>query len=321
MGRGLERRFIFKSRGDKYDFLARLGKSLERANAKCLAWALMSDHYHLLVQASDQTLSRMMASVLGGYAGNYNRRHNRCGYVFQNRYKSILVDRDAYLLELIRYIHLNPVRAGMISNQNELARYPWSGHAGILNCHKQDWHSIDAVLSHFGASRRRSISAYLRFIHAGWASKQNIDLSGGGLVRSHGGWQGIERLRKEHTSCIGDERILGSSRFVESALHQDELATETRTKLYQQGWNLSEVSRWACKLTGISENQLGHKARGGNLSQAKAILCYLGYSELGLTLREIADYLHITQPSVSAWVTKGEAICRQKSISLETANR
>ena len=110
IGRGLERRYIFGEDTDKLDFLARLGKNLAHSQAQCLAWAIMSNHYHLLVRVSNRPLSRLMAPLLGGYAGSYNRRHRRSGYVFQNRYESILCDEESYLLELIRYIHLNRER-------------------------------------------------------------------------------------------------------------------------------------------------------------------------------------------------------------------
>jgi len=225
MGRGLERRYIFRSSIDKLDFLTRFGVNLARADAQCLAWALMSNHYHFLIQVGQKPLPVLMAPVLGGFAGSYNRRNNRCGYVFQNRYKSILIDADSYLLELIRYIHLNPVAAGMIAGVNELARYPWTGHSGILNRHKQDWHAVNAALAHFGATPRVARSAYIRFLKAGETDSRDTNLSGGGLIRSHGGWEDIERLRKEHVSCIGDERILGSSEFVEMALRQDHIST------------------------------------------------------------------------------------------------
>ncbi len=102
IGRGLERRNIFKQTVDKTDFLERLGIGLERVEAKCLAWVVMSNHYHLLVCNGNQPLSKLMGPILGGYASKYNRRHKRCGYVFQYRYKSILCDADEYLLELIR---------------------------------------------------------------------------------------------------------------------------------------------------------------------------------------------------------------------------
>ena len=319
MGRGLERRYIFRSPTDKLDFLARFGNKLARADAQCLAWALMSNHYHFLIQVGQRPLSKLMAPVLGGFASSYNRRHNRCGYVFQNRYKSILIDEDSYLLELVRYIHLNPVAAGMIADVNELRRYPWTGHAGMLNKHTQEWHSVDAALAHFGPTPGCARSAYIKFLKEGEAESRCTNLSGGGLIRSHGGWEGIERLRKEHIACIGDERILGSSEFVESALRQDDLSAKRTVRLAHAGWNIEKLARWACSHTGISQDKLASKARRGKLSEAKSIICYLGVNELGLSIREIADFLSISQPSASAWVKKGELFCNANEISLESA--
>jgi len=316
ISRGLERRFVFGTDIDKSDFLARLGKGLTRTNTRCLAWALMSNHFHLLIQVSDAPLSKLMASVLSGYANSYNRRHRRCGYVYQNRYKSILIDVDTYFLELVRYIHLNPVRAGMVAGVAELGNYAWTGHAGMLGKHLQDWHSTQETLRFFGDSPRRARISYLRFLGEG-KSKQGI-LNGGGLIRSHGGWQDLAQLRREHTICIGDERILGPTDFVESALRQDDLTTELQTKLLHRGWDTYNLAKWACKRTDTKVEQLASKARGGNLAKAKSIFCYVGVSELGLRSRELADFLSISQPSVSAWVRKGEALCKVKGISLKS---
>ena len=94
IGRGLERRFIFDAIEDKEEFLSRLGYNLNRCQAQCRAWTLMSNHYHLLIRASQKPLSKFMAPLLSGYAGYYNRRYHRSGYVFQNRFKSILCDTD-----------------------------------------------------------------------------------------------------------------------------------------------------------------------------------------------------------------------------------
>ena len=146
IGRGLERRYIFEDSVDKRDFLSRFGDNLRRNDAQCLAWTLISNHYHFLMRAGTQPLGKLMAPVLGGFAGSYNRRHRRSGYVFQNRFASILCDEDSYLLELVRYIHLNPLRAKIVEDPTELGRYPWTGHAGILGKHRQKWHLIDEVL-------------------------------------------------------------------------------------------------------------------------------------------------------------------------------
>lgn len=311
MGRGLERRNIFSDEADKRDFLCRLGKALDHNEMQCLAWALMSNHYHLLVRVRSTPLCKLMSSVLGGYAGSYNSRHRRVGYVFQNRYKSVLCDSDNYLLQLIRYIHLNPVRAGMLENIESLAHYKWTGHSGVLGRHRQQWHAVDAVLSNFGRTDRKAKRAYARFISE---VDQREDLGGGGVVRSHGGWESVARLRKEHIFCIGDERILGSSEFVEKALAHDRLAVDGKTLLGQQGWSLEKLTQRVSDHLGISVAALRSKARSNDLSVAKSLICYWGTQEIGLSCREIADRLNISQQAVSSWVPKGKAYCERENL-------
>ncbi len=110
IGRGIERSNILKEDADKEDFLRRLGILLRKSGMKCYAWCLMDNHFHLLLFNGDSRLSVFMSRLLTGYAVYYNKEHKRVGHLFQNRYKSIVCDRDEYLLPLIRYIHLNPVR-------------------------------------------------------------------------------------------------------------------------------------------------------------------------------------------------------------------
>jgi putative transposase len=123
IGRGLERRKIFSSSNDKADFLQRVGNGCLKHGHKCYAWALMDNHYHFLLRQGDPCLSIMFGPTLGAYAQSYNKRHNRVGYLFQGRFKSILCEENTYMLELIRYIHLNPLKAGVVENLSQLARY------------------------------------------------------------------------------------------------------------------------------------------------------------------------------------------------------
>ncbi len=114
--RGIERRNIFLDDVDRENFLARLGAVIEDTQTACFAWALIPNHVHLLLRTGDGPISRVMQRLLTGYAVSFNRRHRRHGHLFQNRYKSILCQEDAYLLELVRYIHLNPLRAKMVQH-------------------------------------------------------------------------------------------------------------------------------------------------------------------------------------------------------------
>ena len=120
---------IFKSRQDYDDFLGRLGSILEDSSTGCFAWSLMTNHVHLLLRTGLSPIATVMRRLLTGYAVSFNKRHRRYGHLFQNRYKSFLCEEDPYLLELVRYIHLNHLRAGLVSDLKALSKYDLSGHA------------------------------------------------------------------------------------------------------------------------------------------------------------------------------------------------
>lgn len=146
----------------------------------------------------------------------------------------------------MRYIHLNPLRAAVIKNLSGLDLYPWTGHATPMGHRKQDWQSVTEVLSLFV---KRTVTARRRnreFVAQGLGEGGADVLQCGGLVRSYGGWEGLKRLRKEHVRCIGDERILGDSNFVESVLAQDSLSFKQATQRIQAGWDLDRLVRSVC---------------------------------------------------------------------------
>ncbi len=136
MARGIEGREIFKDNKDRNSFLDRLALLLEETQTQCYAWALIPTHFHLLLRTGPTPISNVMRRLMTGYAVTFNKRHKRSGHLFQNRYKSVVCEEDAYLLELIRYIHLNPLRVGLVNGLKELDRYPWCGHSAILGKRK-----------------------------------------------------------------------------------------------------------------------------------------------------------------------------------------
>jgi len=131
MGRGIDGTKVFRSDEDRTDFVNRLAQLAQDGSLAVYAWALMPNHFHLLVRTGRRPLFRSLKRLLTGYVVNFNRRHKRHGRLFQNRYKSIICEEDPYLLELTRYIHLNPVRGGLVHQLSELRRYPWTGHSAI----------------------------------------------------------------------------------------------------------------------------------------------------------------------------------------------
>jgi len=146
---------IFGDRKDCEDFLNRLKVLCESEALSICAWALMGNHFHLLVRTGKLPLSDSMRKLLTGYVVNYSRRHKRYGHLFQNRYKSILCEDDPYLLELTRYIHLNPLRAGIVKDVKELRGYERCGHSVIMGIVKRQWQDRDTILAYFGKRRKR----------------------------------------------------------------------------------------------------------------------------------------------------------------------
>jgi REP element-mobilizing transposase RayT len=213
--RGIERRDIFADDADKERFLARLSAQLTKSSTKCFAWALLTNHFHLLLMPTTVSLAETMRRLLTGYAVYFNRKYHRSGHLFQNRYKSILCEEEPYLLELVRYIHLNPLRAGMVADLNALEHYPWSGHAVLLGHRTMEGQETGEVLAHFGKGRTRALRGYRQFVADGVAAGHRDDLIGGGLKRSLLGNDDNREI------SAFDERILGSGDFVEMLTQGD----------------------------------------------------------------------------------------------------
>jgi len=316
MGRGLENRDVFKEDVDKQDFLNRLGISLKKSDARCFAWALMSNHYHLLIRVGSKPLSRVMAPLLTGYATKYNHRHNRCGYVFQNRFKSILCEEDEYLLRLVRYIHLNPLKAGILKELTALDIYPWTGHAGMLGNAYWEWHAIEEVLHLFSAAPAVARRQYRRFVASGIEKQELDDLSGGGLVRSYGGWESVGKLRAEHVARIGDERILGNADFVEYTLKQDSLDLHKQTGYAQDGVDLSLLCEAVCQRYHLDKKLLGARGRKNAISLARQLIAYFAVTELGVKPKALMDRLNVSQSTVSRMIQRGRETCERDQIRL-----
>ena len=132
MIRGIEKKRIVLDEQDRKDFVRRLGLLAVETKTAVYAWALMSNHAHLLVCSGAVGLAKFMRRLLTGYAVSYNLRHRRHGHLFQNRYRSMVCDGDSYFTELVRYIHLNPLRVGLVKDLRQLERYPHCGHGVVL---------------------------------------------------------------------------------------------------------------------------------------------------------------------------------------------
>lgn len=294
--RGINRSDIFCGEDDKALFAERLSKLLVTTDTDCLAWSLMTNHFHLLLRPRTTKLAILMRRLLTGYAVVFNLRHHRSGHLFQNRYKSIVCQEDAYLLELVRYIHLNPLRAGLVASLEELDTYAWSGHAAIMGNTSLEWQQSDEILQMFAGKKQTARQKYRRFIADGVAMGKRNELVGGGLRRSR-------KLDGTDVFEAYDERILGSGDFVEQLWKETGFA-ETSGLVLPFPELAAEIARiFAVELTALLQG-----SRRKELIDARGALCFMATRKMGMNGAAVARALNISRSGVLVAARRGEEI-------------
>lgn len=314
--RGIERRKIFRDDSDREDLMRRLGEVLGDSQTPCFAWSFLPNHFHLLLRTGLVSISTVMRRVLTGYAVSFNLRHRRSGHLFQNRYKSILCQEDAYLLELVRYIHLNPVRAKMVSDLGELDSYRFCGHRVLMGKCESDWQDAEYVLRQFGRRPSQARRHYREFVQQGIEIGRQPELVGGGLVRSLGGWKSIKALRGVGERIKGDERILGDGDFVEAVLEASNERLERRAMLQAKGVDFDRLVERVAQLFDMSTAEVLRRGRYGRTVAARSVLCFWANRELSFSTVELARRLQIAPTTVTQSVGRGERIVAEKKVSI-----
>jgi REP element-mobilizing transposase RayT len=304
IGRGIERKKIFTNDTDRNDFIDRLAGLAEEGAMDVYAWVLMPNHFHILCKTHNRSLSSSMRKILTGYVVNFNRRHRRYGHLFHNRYKSIVCQEDRYLKELVRYIHLNLLRAGLVKDIIELSQSPWSGHSALMGKVKRDWQKTGYVLSFFGPNQycRRN---YQQYVQKGLALGRRPELVGGGLIRSMGGWSEVLALRGRGEKQRSDQRILGDSEFVQDVISGLDDLVKKNLRLSGQRINIEELAQWVCKKYNISLGELRSGSRRRNVAKARGSISWIAVRELGYSGADVARYLGVTNSCVTRFVASG----------------
>lgn len=264
--RGNERKIIFRDDADRERFLRYLGSAVERYKAIVHVYCLMGNHYHLLLMTPGGNLSQIMRHVNGGYTTYFNKRHHRDGHLFQGRYKAILIDADSYAGELSRYIHLNPVRAGMATDPEQ---YRWSSYAAYIGvAGTSQWLTTDWLLRYFGKKTADARKAYRHFVRAA------IGLT-------------VEDPLREATGTL----ILGRTDFV----------TEIREKYLRGKKKLRDIPALRELTKSALEAIIRETAREfiGNPGLARKAAIYLSHRYSGRSLREIGEQFGIGESAIS----------------------
>jgi putative transposase len=243
-------------------------------------------------------LSSFMRRLLTGYAVTFNLRHRRSGHLFQNRYKSIVCEEDSYLLELVRYIHLNPLRVGLVPDVKALSKYRWTGHSVIMGRQTLDGQNIGEVLSYFGNKTKAAREAYCRFIADGAGQGNRNELVGGGLLR-------VKKSLVDDHPMMYDERILGSGAFVQYLVEKCGVGGIEKPVL-----DLPDILGRVADFLGVTVGEISEVGRSKAVSKARSIVSYVGYRKMGHSGEDVARILGITRSGVCRRAEAGEELFR-----------
>ena len=271
MLRGNDGQDIFPSDADRFRLYLLLQEGTCRFGYRVHAFCLMTNHLHLLLQAGDIPLSRGMQNLAFRYTRWINWREKRTGHLFQGRFKALLIEGDSYLLELVRYIHLNPVRAGMTQNPED---HPWTSHHAYLGEQNIPWLTTDVVLGHFSATAGKARAAYARFVLDGVGEEHRNDFHCGG----------------------DDPRILGSDSFAAAALAADKDIVPRAT--------LDQVKETIVQIYGVDADQLQSPSQQRHLAEARAMLAWAARQSGAGNLEQVARIVKRGSGSLSSAVRR-----------------
>jgi len=281
MNRGRRGETVFLDKQDYSTFVELLKEVVDMYKVRVAAYCLIPNHYHLLIQTPGGDLARCMRHLNGIYTQRFNRAHHCDGQLFRGRYKSILVDADSYLLELVRYIHRNPLEAGLVK---ELNKYAWSSHKGYLsNAKKWDWLHKSFILSLFGREKKEAIKTYKKFI--------STETS-----------EGINRIfsKSKFPSMLGSESFMNKvkGKFFQAKRH-DEIPQSKRLAP-----GADRIKKAICKAYGVEESSF-LSSRRGVLNEPRNVAIFLVRHLGGERLEEIGRQFGISKySSVSSVIEK-----------------
>ena len=304
--RGIERRTIFEDNRDREDFLERLDGLVRETVTPCYAWALMPNHVHLLLRTGTVPIASIMRRLLTGYAVRYNKRHQRHGHLFQNRYKSILCEEDSYLRRLVAYIHLNPLRSGILENVAALNHFPFTGHSVLMGTTERPWQDTEYVLKSFGGTLSEARKNLQEHLFKSSAKGRCPELTGGGLIRSAGGWRAVKEAYQAGIRLASDERILGSSEFVKITLKQAGESYDRKVQIQSSGIDLTGVIAAVCHYFNIREEDLASPTKRSNIACARAVVGHIATRYLSVPGSEVARRLNLDRSAISRAVRRVE---------------
>lgn len=303
MARGIEGKDIFKDVEDRRYLLNQLAVSIDKTGYLCYGWAMMSNHYHLIVRCSERPLEELMRAMNSRYAKYFNAKYQRRGYLFQDRFKSIITQDQRYLEELIRYVHLNPIRAGICASLEDLDTFQWSGHAALMGNIKHPFQTTETVLRRYGTTDEASRKQYRKYIEEGINSVESKWIVE--AVRESN--LGIDK--KDKPACW----VIGNREFVISVMKKNEQRLRARSFLCRK-WSIEDVFVQIAHEYKVKPVDLKKRSRLTTVSKCRQRCAYICCRILGYRIEEVAAYMKISGPAVSWAINKGKDVVSKKDI-------
>ena len=279
-----------------------MGRSLRKTDAKVLGWCMMSNHVHLVVRAGKEPLARLMGRVNSGYARWKNRKDSRIGPVFAGRYKAVLIEEENYLLELMRYIHLNPVRASVVKSPDEST---WSSHGAYIGMSPAPkWLEMNAVLSLFGTQPDIAMRSFHEFVLDGISLKRSEILSGNQWME-----YAAELRHRSNTTIPVSDFIVGSDGFIESTIRKLDPATPNVVLRDTDGKSrhrppIDDLIDLICDVLNLDRLVFDESPKKKGPRYARQLLARIWVSHYRGTQLALARHIKVNQVLVSRWYSK-----------------
>lgn len=302
MARGIEKGTIFIDDADRRDFMRRFAGIAVETSTEIYAFALMDNHFHFLLRSPISGLSRYMRRLLTGYALYFNKRHERVGHLFQNRFKSIVCEESLYFRKLVAYIHLNPLRGGLVGSLEQLGYYPWCGHGMLTGVLSNDWYEVDFPLSFFGERTMPARRNYQEYLADEMLLPPRDELENG--VSLHGSTPGdggdADAEKDDDGEWAADFRILGGKEFMQSVKSlTPEMPKRMALPLEERIAAAQQEIETACRESGVSIGMLFGGSRISAVVRLRRRLAVQLVQEYGLSCTETGRQLGLCPSSVN----------------------
>jgi putative transposase len=289
--RGNQRQTIFRDEADCGKFLKVISHYRNQYGFLIYAFVFMNNHVHLLIETRATPLSKIFQGINQSYTMYFNRKYSLVGHLFQGRYKAILCDKDEYLLALIKYLHFNPVRAGIVKEPGD---YKWSSHRDYARGNQTSMVAVDQVLKMFSEDKVKARKIYRDYVNDGIA------------------------LRREDIYNTVDQRILGNEQFVEKVVEKSRGEIVQRNKKHEH--SLAEMAGVIERSFGVTLNQLREQSKNRQIASARKLMCLVA-KEYGYKGREISEYLGKDPAVITRYLKSKSQWEKEIAAILETLKR